>query len=247
MDADKTLATLCAQHGDRVCSYGNMIRRTAAARYDYRTTDTEWRHLGQVAVFEAFLELGGDCDSPERFDWASASLVRKAVSLLQKMCIGSHSDIYDYILRGRVRLAGAHNEELQWDSWRDATVTDAAGDRDLVNGQADLGLHAQAQTGSQRYYDFDSRAHRAPINEEIVFQLTSLLRPQEAVWLIRRYRDGEPTAAIARELVEKEPRYQAADGFTRASRYVDVVVHRAKKKARSLLEPQWGQLAQEVA
>lgn len=247
--ATMLLAQRCRTLGLRVCNFSGMIHRSVNSISDAAMSIEEWHHLGQVAAFLAFAEAGGTPESPDCVDWDSKDLFRRAVSHLQQIAMGSQSDIYDRIKRTRVRLTGSQVAEVQWDAWREASMEDLRrSDLQHAQGLQDaIGLELYPCTETDRYYDFMQRLDNEVPEDALILELTSHLRPQEAVWLIRRYRDGETTATLAREFVQKEARYQTADGFTRAVRYIDVAIHRAKKKAQRLLASHWRQLAVEVS
>jgi hypothetical protein len=237
MVGDGELYRRCEELGSKVCSFCNIVLRMSNQRYSHQYDAGEWKHLGQVSAFLAYGELFGDAD-PDTVDWRSRELLMHASRILQKLTIGSKSDIYDSIIRVRLRRDGSFNDELRWAAWNQAHPSEVTDDSKAVTVPVD---------SYQRYFEFQSSLFKTELKDEVASELMRLLRPQEAVWLIRRYRDGVPTVALARELMDKEPRYQTEDGFTRACRYVDVVIHRAKKKARKLLPPVWGEFASEVA
>lgn len=241
MNAAPTLYERCAHLAERVCTRGAPIRRLANNRLDQPMSDDQWRHHGQTAAFFAFIDAGGNADLPDSVNWHSQALFARALKLLQIYALGSQSDVYDRIIRERPRRAGGTVAELMWDAWHDASTTVESKQSDGAPRVKHTAAHQ-----AQRYYDFWSRQDRPQIDDSFAMALTKLLRPQEAVWLIRRYRDGVPTAELARELCEKDARYQTPDGVSRAVRYIDVVVHRAKKRCREALAD-WQTVAQEVA
>jgi len=238
IDADTRLTEQCLALGSRACGFSGFIQRQANMQLERSMTTEQWKHYGAVAAFLAFAELGGSVEDPESFDWSSKDLFRRAVSHLQTITLGSQSDVYDRIMRRRTRLTGSQVQELQWDAWTFASLEDVQRvASDVAHRQTPdcLPLHPKTSQDSA-------------VNEDaLVWELTQHLRPQEVVWLIRRYRDGETTATLAREFIQKDTRYQTADGHTRAVRYIDVSIHRAKKKAQRLLSRRWQYLALEVA
>jgi len=240
------LEELCVDRGKEMCAQGAMIRRVASARFDYHHSDREWTHLGQVAAFMTFHGQGGDPDTPTNFDWNGKAFTRASLSLLQKLAIGSCSDIYDQILRGRQRLAGASVSEVEWDSWKQAH-TDELHHHTSQGGVSQNHFGGRPRSASRSYDEFKREGEREVVDETFAILLSKVLKPQEAVWLIRRYRDGEPTVNLAKDLVTKDTRYQSEGGLTRAVQYIDVVVHRAKKKAREKLPAVWASLAKETA
>lgn len=230
----QTLADRCNVAGAQLGKLGNFVRRQLNRQLEEPLTDAEWQQHGRVAAFLAFVQLGGLVEDHHEFDWSSAEFMRRGLSVLQQLTLGSQSDVYDQVLRSRHRLGGCQVEELSWDSWNSASSADLAGHRGFEEAATGDGLHLQEPR------------ERPEIGDTLIVALTKVLRPQEVVWLIRRYRDGISTSVLASELVSKTPKYQTADGYARAVRCIDVAVHRAKHKARTLLSGEWRALAQEV-
>lgn len=245
VDAD-VLAIKCTEATKRVCTLCAPLRYAIQfANGHSRITDAEWQHLGSVASFMAFVQLGGNPDLPEQFDWLSDKYLRLCANLLQGYTLGRNSDSYDQMRRDRSRRPGALVQELRWTAWTVPSSRTAYTDE---TGLFRFGKETRSgKSQNDCYYDFCEQADRVEIAEEVALELTRVLRPQEAVWLIRRYRDGETTAALAEELIKKNAKYQTDGGLLRAIRYIDVVVHRAKKKARAKLAPMWRAIAEEVA
>lgn len=240
------LADRCANIAKRICAYAGPVRKIAKERFSYAYSTEQWLQEGQVAAFLAFVEFNGDQERPEQFDWTSREYFHRALSIFQLYVIGSSSDIYDTIIRERTRRAGDDVGELSWDSWQGSFAYNEV--KAECGWSAKRSGHRHIRDKARQHYDACwEQPNRVELGEELVLELTRLLRPQEAVWLIRRYRDGATTALLADELVAKDPRYQTADGHIRAVRYIDVVVHRAKKKCRAKLPRRWQMLSQEVA
>lgn len=248
VDADARLTQQCQALGSRACGFSGFIQRQANMQLEHCMTAEQWHHYGAVAAFLAFAELGGSVDTPEDFDWSSKELFRRAVSHLQTITLGSQSDVYDRIMRTRSRLTGSQVKELQWDAWGSVAVEDLKQvQSNLEASQSQDGLSLYPRDAAEHYYDFEQQTDFELNETELTLELARHLKPQEVVWLIRRYRDGETTATLAQEFVKKDVRYQTEDGLTRAIRYIDVAIHRAKKKAQKLLTPRWHHLAAEVA
>lgn len=238
MDPVDILAERCSSLGKQICHRGGSVRKMAnGRRLEKCMSEAEWQQHGCAAAFLAFIEMGGVADDPDSVDWASTKLFATALRLLQIYALGSESDVYDRIIRERSRRSGNGVTELMWDMWR------SAGGADEVAPVA----RARWRVTPERYYEFWDGINRPTLDDSFAAELTKILRPQEAVWLIRRYRDGVSTAELARELILKDEKYQTADGFTRATRYIDVAIHRAKKKCRAKLSANWAALAQDVA
>jgi hypothetical protein len=247
--ATPLLVERCQTLGAKLCRYSARVQQQANALREAPFTDEEWQHCGRLAAFLAFMDIGGSAAAPDDTDWSAQELFRRALTHLQQLTLGAHSDVYDRLMRARVRRTGSQVSELQWDAWRTASMDDirqseAGGESSMQ--EAD-GLALYPRDAAEQYYDFTRAQHSDVPMDALILELTRVLRPQEAVWLIRRYRDGETTAAMAKEFVAKDARYQTANGMTRAMRYIDVAIHRAKKKAQRLLASHWHEMAMEVA
>lgn len=245
VETEQSLAERCRSVAETVCHLGGFVRRQLNKQLEEPISDTDWKQHGRVAVFLAFLNLDGNPDQPAAFDWQAKTFVSKALSILQQVTIGSESDVYDRIVRGRQRRSAKGVEELRWDAWQSASLDDLAGHRAVEEFAPTIETHAAHMV--ERHQEFEQGQARPQVGDQLVKELTRYLKPQEAVWLIRRYRDGVPTAVLAEELCRKNSKYQTPDGKTRAVRCIDVAVHRARAKARNALSPQWHRLAVEVA
>jgi len=241
---EQSLADRCQTVGDAVCRLGGFVRRQLNRQLETPITDADWEQHGRVAAFLAFLAQDGNPDRPDNFNWTAKTFTAKALSILQQITLGSESDVYDRIIRGRGRLSVRSVDELRWDAWGIASLDDLPGHRaleDVLQNEDE-----RLSSAHERYQWFERQVTRPLLDDTLVEELTRQLKPQEAVWLIRRYRDGVPTAVLAEELCQKNSKYQTPDGQLRAVRCIDVAVHRARAKARAVLSSRWGHLAAEV-
>lgn len=246
MESSTLLVERCAALRNRICNLAQLVRRMVEDKTDTELSVDTWREHGLTAAFLAFVEVGGDSTDPDGIDWQSPELLRVALRVLQKQVLGSESDVYDVLMRERTRKVGSRVTALGWDAWTEVSLADDLGHTREHDGHISA-AGSDVDAVAYRYQDFVAEHTRPQLDDTFAFELTRLLRPQEAVWLIRRYRDGEPTSVLAHELVQRDAKYQTADGFARATTYIDVVVHRAKKKARRVLDSGWRDLALEVA
>jgi hypothetical protein len=240
-----SLTERLATTGSVVCRLGGFIRRLINQQNAEPIPDVEWEQHGRVAVFFAFVALGGDVDSPETFNWKARPLIGKSLSLLQQLTLGSQSDLYDKVLRTRARLIAHPVDEMCWDAWQTVCAEEL---RELSHHGArwhtGKGIPFVAR---DRHQEFLRKTERKAVSEALIADLQATLKPQEAVWLVRRYRDGVPTSVLAKEMVANNEHYQTPDGLLRAIRCIDVAVHRARHKAQRLLPSKWAHLATEMA
>jgi hypothetical protein len=222
--------------GKTLCQYGTpLVRRVRAARWN-AMPEWEWQHHGRAAAYLAFIDLGGDPDQPDAFGWNNPQLLKRGLSYLQDATLGGESEFYDERVRGRNRKSGSLNAELCWDAWLSATPDDTGA---AVDAPAARSAWSQWTPSVEAEVSFEDAMDRAVVEEQFEWAILRVLPPQEAVWLIRRFRDGVATKTLAEELVAKEPRYAGPNGLARATNYIDVTVHRAKAKAKKLLGADW--------
>lgn len=221
-------------------------RRTAHRLFFYARRATtlgmakhDWHQHSLVAAYLAFIELGGAPDVPDQFDWKHPRLLPLTLKHLRVATIGGASDFIDVHQRNQSRKSGACNDAVCWDAWR-AGVESVAKVRSATKKPAPI-------TGEYYANDGFERVPNEYSGESLLWALAKVLKPQEVVWLVRRYRDGVHQDVLARELCAKDARYQDPTGYDRAINYINVTIHRAKKRARSALGTKWEALAMEAA
>jgi hypothetical protein len=244
--AADVLDVRCSELATKVCTFTSTRVRRALQQVSVdgeAGTSESWSHYGSLAAFLAFMKVGGDVSNPDNIDWESQLLFKTAVSLMQKLTLGSASDHYDKLLRERGRRA--HVDEVCWSSWKQGVYD--KGD-DIVAPSTRTASRAGINRVALRaYHEFDDALNAGTLDgNELVRALQAILKPREVQWLLRRYRDGEATADIAKDLVDTEDKYQGPGGLAKAISVVDVAIHRAKKRARHALPQRWLVLAQEV-
>lgn len=230
---------------ERLTVLGQRARRVAARYFQYARrgtnnmiSDAEWHQHGLAAAYLAFVECGGDPDAPDTFNWDNPQLLPITLKHLRAAILGQGSDFIDIHQRNQARKTGACNDSLAWDAWRAGVE------------QSPKGKHTDSPapiTGEYYAHDAFDQAPREYTAESLMWALAKVLKPQEVFWLIRRYRDNVPQDALAKELCERDQRYQDDTGHARAINYINVTIHRAKKRAQRALGSKWQALALEVA
>jgi hypothetical protein len=130
LTAQHSLEQHCEVLGRTICNVAWKLVRNCISIVDREfdntaTFSSTWTHYGTTAAFMAFVELGGSPDDPDTFDWSSPKLRTLALKTLQQLTIGSKSDVYDYMRRGRIRRNGADVAELSWSLWQTSTYDSA--------------------------------------------------------------------------------------------------------------------------
>jgi hypothetical protein len=128
--AQESLEQHCETLGRTICNVAWKLVRNCISQVDREFDNTTtfsytWTHYGRTAAFMAFSEMGGSPDDPDSFDWSSPRVRTLALKTLQQLTIGSKSDVYDYMRRGRDRRDGALVDELRWSQWSTQTYDSA--------------------------------------------------------------------------------------------------------------------------
>ena len=200
--------------------------------------DDEWQQHALVAAYLAFAESGGDPDRWNEFDWEQQSLLQCTLKHLRAAILGSASEFIDIHQRNAVRKSGACNAALCWDAWKSG-----------VEKSPSAKHKAEPQPMAGEYWANDAfdAGPSEYTTEGLLWALANVLKPQEVVWLVRRYRDNVQQDTLAKELCAKDARYQDETGYDRAINYINVTIHRAKKRAQRTLGTKWQALALEAA
>jgi hypothetical protein len=198
----------------------------------------EYRHHVAASAVLAYVDLGGDCDAPDAFDWDAAreALLSRTMAHLRATIVGKASDFRDVQNRCTPRREVALDPAAQWTQWR-------------VGGEDRRALRRRSLLGGN-LRGGDAAADEALAEEalaDLPAALAGVLSPTEWTWVVERYRDGVPQTAQIAALVARDPRYQGEGGAARAENRINVAVHRAKRKARERLGARWAALAAEVA
>lgn len=207
---------------------------------DYLTAE-DVDHLCRMAVFEAFLQLGGQVDAPEAFDFTAhtVALERLGLRALRHATLGAKSEYGAAGRRLSLRKDGAMVSALRWDAWTHLGI---------VGDEHHVGTDARRVTAavSEEYVapnpvEADILAERISTFASALEQVVS---PTAFRWLIERYRDGVTIRTQAERLMAERPEY--AGDFQRAANYIDQTISRARRKAAVALGAEWGALAADV-
>lgn len=198
-------------------------------------------HESYTAAFEAFIAAGGDVEQWAEFPWEAEhdTLVQAALKELRATLVGKTSTFGDVRSRLQERPNRAINAQDAWTAWAAPEVS--------------AGRAAKGQPASARLTPVLSGEYLGKTQQEqdlaerelsgLAEALSAILKPRERDFLLSHYQDGVPQIELARQLV--------ADGTytdeAKASNYVYVVIHRAKRKAAALLATRWKDLVGEIA
>jgi hypothetical protein len=96
-----------------------LARRAYHHRQHIELDVSEYVTLSESASYLAFVELGGNRDTPEKFDWKHLenALVTRGTAHMRRDLQEKGSLSHDVFRRNTLRLDGALNECSQWDAW----------------------------------------------------------------------------------------------------------------------------------
>lgn len=124
-DTERRLAERCRDVATKVRNNAaELARRTYHHRQQVEIDLEEYIVLSESASFLAFVELGGDVDRPDDFDWAAQAdvMVTKATAHVRRDLQEKGSDSHDVHQRNKFRQDGSLNEMSRWDAWNPRNV-----------------------------------------------------------------------------------------------------------------------------
>jgi hypothetical protein len=198
-------------------------------------------HLTFCAAFEAFLELGGNPEAPEAFDWNNQTkdLEKRGLLWLRRETIGRKTEFGEIATRVAPRKNSAFIEGYRWSAW--------------THQEPQYADHHDTRHGPQavlEYVQFPEQERN--MREEEVSKFEADLRlvvtdAQALQWLLERFRDGISQNDQIERFVAQNPSYQGPGGRLRAEGYISKKISRARQRASTLLASKWKDLAHEVA
>lgn len=158
-------------------------------------------------------------------------IVDRARQFLVREMQGQGSNFGDW----RMRRAPRRSPLPIWTTWQTHVVggSDDAGPRCLAQDLQAARLPQETEIASH-------------FRAEIEADLRRVLSSAEYAVVVAHYLDGRPQRDIAREMAAKSPRYRDAGGLKRAETRVNVLLHRARQRARTRLSGKWLIRAQEA-
>jgi DNA-directed RNA polymerase specialized sigma24 family protein len=229
-----------------------QTHRVAAAVYHSNgeaVDKAEFITYSETAAYLAFIELGGQPECPESFEWQGrrTELLRATQRELRKILKGADQGFDDARLRSRHRPDRASVQEFQWSSW--ARLPHTKGIDRIHHGRRSI----EDDTGRE-YVAVAPSCDTSTISHELDVALQQLsavmaeeLSESELALLTEHYFEGRSQCELARELAATSPLYAGKpDGEARAYNAVMVKTHRARRKLKTILGEPWRQLQGEL-
>lgn len=230
----------------RICFRLHSVARRATKMLSRH----EWQHLCLTAVYLAYAQRGGTPEDMETFAWDNEQFLAEAAAILRVYVTGQASDFVDIHRRNSVRHNGAVNAEVCWDAWR-SSGDQEAGDAFLQYRGWSRDDGSPIEAVASEYYNAEDELletiESRDLLDELFADLARILSPRDVRFLKQRYLDGLDQYEIAAQVIREQPEYQTPDGMRRAVRMVNVAVHRARRRARTLLPPKYAALVSEAA
>lgn len=239
-----SLETYLAPSATHIRKVGfNLVRLMSGLTHEMLSRN-DLTHLSMLAAFHAFIDLGGDPEHPDDFDWSAkrGELETTGLAWLRKDTIGRGSDFSDITKRFASRLSAAFVDTYRWSAWKF-----------LSPGLKPEGQGSSSHSVSKRFaleYLEPSEAECELQAEEVhsfVDALREVTDPQTFQWLVERHRDGVSQETQVDQFIAEHPEYAGETGRVRARNYIDQRISRARRKAADRLDPSWARLAQDVA
>lgn len=216
----------------------DLFRKTSGAQD--AATIAEFTQASVTAVFEAFLDLGGDVENPHAFDWIGqrGALLRAAKEHLREAVTGHGSTYAQYRSRYLQRVHVIKASKHAWTAW-DRMYEPASSDV----GSAELmgSKNTSRAQPARRDYVSDQDLH---LHNQMVAGLEGAVRaavsPQQADFLIAHYLHDRPQIEIARERLSAQgistPTEQQ---LRREENAVNRTLTRARQSAAARLPDVW--------
>jgi hypothetical protein len=200
-------------------------------KYNDLAKTEDVHHLILSALFEAYLELGGDADRPDLFEWEKnrGALVHAGVRWLRRELLGRSSQAYLMHRNLKVRKDAHMLDEYRWNAW---------------DNIADVSHRHSARVST---YLAPPEAEKVLFDESVepfAGELARVLSPTAYRLIVERYRDGIPVSEQVKWVQQAFPKYEG--DFKRTSNFIDKTISRARKKAATALKNHWAVVAREV-
>lgn len=216
----------------------DLFRKTAGSQD--AATIAEFTQASLAAVFEAFLDLGGDVENPEAFEWAAqrGALLRAAREHLREAVTGNGSTYSQYRSRYLQRVHVIRASKHAWTAW-DRMYEPASSDV----GSAELMGFKNTSRAQPARHDYvpDQELH---LHAQMVAGLEGAVRaavsPQQADFLIAHYLHDRPQIEIARErLTAQGIAAPTEQELRREENAVNRTLTRARQSAAARLPAVW--------
>lgn len=212
----------------------------------------------EVAVFNAFIALGGKVEQANEFSWKEreAELLDRAYADLEQYTKGSGTEFRDAILRGRRRFDRASIAGIQWTSWKSAFVNTSAfrcrNNGHLVEralGDSSGGI-ASGGHGVYQYEETASEYEQQEYDEQmsrLVTVIRDIVGESAATVLIQHYIEGTTIRDIARQQLTAEGEELEATVVERRRQRLSQQLLRTKQQLAAKLGSEWVDAYKQVA
>lgn len=238
-----TLEALLAPTALRIRTVGFRLIKLMTSLTGQHLAPEDIQHLALTAAFEGFLELGGNPETPDTFDWdgSTTALEKRGLLWLKRETLGRNSEFGDVATRLSPRKTGAFVEAYRWTAWQYAAF-EQPGRRSAVTAFSGGVVRLEYPQPLPQDTAFET-----PDLSTFLTDLAAVLDTQSFQWLVERFRDGVTQNEQIARLVAETPSYQTEGGWKRAENYVNKKVSRARKRAAAVLGDRWATVAREVS
>lgn len=236
MSSTDLLTDLLTPTAIRIRTVGFKLVKLMTKLTGNMLTKEDVQHFVLSAAFEAFLDLGGNPDQPNDFDWPGNTLAleKRGLRWLRREVVGRQSEFGEVTARLKNRKNTAFVDCYRWTAW---TYENFNSSRAVTHNS--VGFE----------YTTVSDAERSLQEEEVGSFITDLkgaLDEREFRWLIERYIEGVPQSVQIDRVVAENPEYQLPNGRKRAEGFLNVAIWRARERAKAVLGAKWREVAQDV-
>lgn len=200
--------------------------------------------LSESCTYEAYRLIMRRAKKPLD-DEQRAAIVARARLLIIREVQGRKSNFFDW----RMRRGHRRDVGRRWSSWQTTIYTRATDEsmrRSFSCWDHRKRLRCLPQD-IQQVVIAQERAVQSEFREELETALRQVLTPVEHAVMAAHYLDGKPQREIARDMAEADGRYKGRKGLVRAETRVNVLLHRARARARKRLPAEWALRAADVA
>lgn len=208
--------------------------------------------LSESTTFEAYRLVM--CKARRPFDAAlRASVLERARLMLVHAMQGRGTNFGEWRMRRTGRRAGT-----VWTAWESTVYSRNCHNPDTEGIAIAKTTHEHLRLGTkgllypilgqdiQQVILPQEKDLERDFRAELEADLAAVLTPVERAVMTAHYLDGKPQREIARELSVTDARYRGPKGLRRAETRVNVLLHRARTRARTRLDPKWAVRAREA-
>lgn len=186
----------------------------------------EFRQDCEVAVFEAFIALGGDVEAPGKFDWSSDALFTRALAELEQDTRGKGSAYHDAVNRLRPRADRSTVAQYQWTAWRQ---------RPLGGSNSKAGRPGRPRTDGRLHTIDPMENPGEDMAGDLIAAIKNAVGERDADLVRRFYLEGETLRDMARAQVGSDDPVKIEAARANLSQRL----RRIRHKCATLLDASW--------